>query len=82
MKNLQTVYAQKGNYSIIIKKYTTELSKSRGYSTPGPYFGRLCAFAQKIKLWLKYPMDLVRSVPRKLKNHSFTSTETIVVKWQ
>ena len=38
---------------------------SRGYSTPVPYFWRLCAFSQKIKqLWTKYPMNLVRNVPR------------------
>ena len=37
----------------------------RGYCTPGPYFLRLCAFSQKIKqLRTKYPMDLVRNVPR------------------
>ena len=35
-----------------------------GYSTPVPYFWRLCAFSQKIKqLWTKYPMDLFRNVP-------------------
>ena len=40
----------------------------RGYCTPGPYFWRLCAFSQKIKqLWTKYPMDLVRNVPRNSK---------------
>ena len=40
----------------------------REYCTPGPYFWRLCAFSQKIKrLWTKYPMDLVRNVPRNLK---------------
>ena len=40
----------------------------RGYCTPGPYFLRLCAFSQKIKqLWTKYPMDLVRDVPRNSK---------------
>ena len=41
----------------------------RGYCTPGPYFGRLCAFSQKIKqLRTKYSMDLVRNVPRNSKN--------------
>ena len=40
----------------------------RGYCTPGPYFWRFCAFSQKIKqLWTKYPMDLVRNVPRNSK---------------
>ena len=40
----------------------------RGYCTPGPYFWRLCAFSQKIKqLRTKYPMDLVRNVPRNSK---------------
>ena len=40
----------------------------RGYCTSGPYFWRLCAFSQKIKqLRTKYPMDLVRSVPRNSK---------------
>ena len=40
----------------------------RGYCTSGPYFWRLCAFSQKIKqLWTKYPMDLVRNVPRNSK---------------
>ena len=37
----------------------------RGYCTPGPYFWRFCVFSQKIKqLRTKYPMDLVRNVPR------------------
>ena len=37
----------------------------KGYCTPGPYFLRLCTFSQKIKqLRAKYPMDLVRNVPR------------------
>ena len=41
----------------------------RGYCTPGSYFGRLCAFSQKIKqLRTKYSMDLVRNVPRNSKN--------------
>ena len=40
----------------------------RGYCTPGPYFWRLCAFSQKIKqLRTKYPLDLVRNVPRNSK---------------
>ena len=40
----------------------------RGYCTSGPYFWRLCAFSQKIKqLLTKYPMDLVRNVPRNSK---------------
>ena len=40
----------------------------RGYCTPGPYFWRLCAFSQKIKQFrTKYPMDLVRNVPRNSK---------------
>ena len=40
----------------------------RGYCTPGPYFWRLCAFSQRIKQhWSKYPMDLVRNVPRNSK---------------
>ena len=44
------------------------LSHLRGYCTSGPYFWRLCAFSQKIKqLRTKYPMDLVRNVPRNSK---------------
>ena len=40
----------------------------RGYCTPGPYFWRLCTFSQKIKqLRTKYPMELVRNVPRNSK---------------
>ena len=40
----------------------------RGYCTPGPYFWRLCAFSQKRKqLRTKYPMDLVRNVPKNSK---------------
>ena len=55
----------------------------RGHSTHGPYFWRLCAFFQKIRqLWTKFPIDLVRNVPRNSENHSFTSTETIFVKLQ
>ena len=42
----------------------------RGYCTSGPYFWRFCAFSQKIKQpRTKYPMDLVRNVPR---NSKFT----------
>ena len=44
------------------------LKPLRGYCTSGPYFLRLCAFSQKIKqLRTKYPMDLVRNVPRNSK---------------
>ena len=40
----------------------------RGYCTSGPYFWRLCAFSDKIKqLWTKFPMDLVRNIPRNSK---------------
>ena len=40
----------------------------RGYCTSEPYFWRLCAFSQKIKQFrTKYPMDLVRNVPRNSK---------------
>ena len=46
----------------------TCLHDLRGYCTSGPYFWRLCAFSQKIKqLWTKYPMDMVRNVPRNSK---------------
>ena len=45
-----------------------ELVWFKGYCTPGSYFWRLCAFPQKIKqLRTKYPMDLVRNVPRNSK---------------
>ena len=38
------------------------------YVSSGPYFWRLCAFSQKInQIWTKYPMDLVRDVPRNSK---------------
>ena len=48
-----------------IRLYNNSL---RGYCTSGPYFWRLCAFSQKIKqLRTKYPMDLVRNVPRNSK---------------
>ena len=43
----------------------------KGYSTPGPYFWRLCAFSQKTnkqktnkQLLTKYSMDLVRNMPK------------------
>ena len=40
----------------------------RGYCTSGPYFWRFCVFSQKIKQpRKKYPMDLVRNVPRNSK---------------
>ena len=51
-----------GSYSSFIRMCL------RGYCTSGPYFWRLCAFSQKIKqLRTKYPMDLVRNVPRNSK---------------
>ena len=51
-----------------------------GYSTPRPYFWRLSPFSPKIKqLWTKYPMHLIRNVPRNSKI-SFISVKTIVVK--
>ena len=51
-----------------IKYAVTSSPFLRGYSTPRPYFWRLCIFSQKIKhLWTKYPMDLVRNVPRNSK---------------
>ena len=35
---------------------------------PWPYFWRFCVFSQKIKqLWTKYPIDLIRNVPRNSK---------------
>ena len=51
------------------KARTNSISRAlRGYCTSGPYFWRLCAFSQKIKqLRTKYPMDLVRNVPRNSK---------------
>ena len=40
----------------------------RGYSTPGPYFYRLCALSQEIKQFCtKFHMDLIRNVPRNSK---------------
>ena len=40
----------------------------RVYYTTEPYFWRLCVNSQKIKqLWTKYPMDLIRIVPRNSK---------------
>ena len=48
----------------------------RGYCTPGPYFGRLRAFSQKInQLRTKYPMDLVRNVPRNSKTQFYFSRD-------
>ena len=48
----------------------------RGYCTPGPYFWRICAFSQNIKqLRTKYPMDLVRNVPR-------NSKITVLLQWR
>ena len=55
------------NYQIWCHIHTAK-ETLRGYCTPGPYFLRLWAFSQKIKqLWTKYPMDLVRNVPRNSK---------------
>ena len=50
---------------ILLKCFIQHL---RGYCTSGPYFRKVYAFSQKIKqLWTKYPMDLVRNVPRNSK---------------
>ena len=49
----------------------------------GLIFEDFVYFLKKIKqLWIKYPMDLVRNVPRNSKILVFTSVETIVVKLQ
>ena len=57
-------YFPKGDLRIFCE-YSEHL---RGYCTPGPYFWRFCVFSQKIKhLWTKYPMDLIRNVPRNSK---------------
>ena len=59
-----------------------------GYCTLGPYFWRLCAFSQKIKqLWTKYPMDLVRNVPRNSKSQIYFSRDhccevTVKIVWK
>ena len=48
----------------------------RGNCTPRPYFWRLCAFSRKIKQFrTKYPMDLVRNVPR-------NSKITVLLQWR
>ena len=53
----------------------------RGYSTPGPYFWRLCAFSQKNKATFdKASYGSGQKCSKALKNHSFTSGETIAVK--
>ena len=61
------------------------LSKSaqlRGYCTSGPYVWRLCAFSQKIKqLWTKYPIDLVRNLPRNSKIGSGGIEKSHSCKW-
>ena len=54
----------------------------RGYCTPGPYFSRLCAFSQKIKQLDRESYGSGQKCSKELKNHSFTSVETIVVKLQ
>ena len=54
-----------------------------GYCTPGPYFGRLCAFSQKNKATLdKVSYGSGQKCSKELRNHSFTSVEAIVVKVQ
>ena len=57
------------NYLMLLHRPIVLYTFLRGYCTPGPYFGRLCAFSQNIKqLRTKYSMDLVRNVPRNSKN--------------
>ena len=44
----------------------------RGYSTPGPYFWRPCAFSQKIKqLWKKKSYGSGQKCSKELKKHKF-----------
>ena len=65
-KKLLIIWDRAQNMVIFGRRCSTPL---RGYCTPGPYLGRLCAFSQKIKqLRTKYSMDLVRNVPRNSKN--------------
>ena len=57
-----------GSFSICCRSRWHPAKSLRGYCTSGPYFWRFCAFSQKIKqLRSKYPMDLVRNVPRNSK---------------
>ena len=61
---------------VLTSRSAFSLFSLRGYCTSGPYFWRLCAFSQKIKqLWTKYPMDLVRNVPR-------NSKITVLLQWR
>ena len=65
---------------IDIEMYLTLL---RGYCTPGPYFWRFCTFSQKNKATSdKVSYGSGQKCSKELKNHSFTSVETIVVKLQ
>ena len=53
----------------------------KGYSTPVPYFWRLCAFSQKNKAILdKKFYESGQKCSKVLKKSHFTSVETIVVK--
>ena len=55
----------------------------RGYSTPRPYYSRLCAFSEKNKTTLdKVSYGSGQKCSKELKNHSFTLKESIVVKLQ
>ena len=52
-----------------------------GVQHPEPYFWRLCAFSQKNKASLdKVSYGSGQKCSKELKNHSFTSAETNVVK--
>ena len=60
----QILFIFQGNSLLLLERWSPRL---RGNCTPGPYFWSLCAFSQQInKLRTKYPMDLVRNVPRNL----------------
>ena len=63
LKHFRSSYSFLKMYKVLILWVAQEF---KGYSTTGPpYFWRLSAFSQKRKqLWTKYPMDLVRNVPR------------------
>ena len=54
----------------------------RGYSTPGPYFWRLCIFSKNKAALDKLSYWSGQKCSKELKNCSFTSVETIVVKLQ
>ena len=75
------VYGENETYIVPCwKKHQLNYINLRGYSTPGPYFWRLCAFSQTRKqLWTNILWIMVRNIPTQKSQFDFNRDHCCVV---